>query len=185
MKRTVPLAALLCLLLTACGGDPYALLREQLAEAKTEGRVVTENGDVTAGAEVWADFYETAWAGESAEVRLADWQDATDSSPARLYLHTLTFDGETYTISAEYGDGNGGEPWQNSYTELLRFSYVPWGASGEKYESCTGYWLTNDLDLTWEDISRSETASLESLMVDAYCVYTERVPKDGVSEAQN
>ncbi len=174
MRRAVCLAVLLLLALTACGGeDP---LREQLEEARAGGRVVTENGDVTAGAEVWTAFCQAAWAGEAAEVRLADWYDATERSLARLYCHTLVFDGETYTISAEYGSGNGGEPWQSSYTELLSFSHEPSGARAEIYESCTDYWLTNDPELTIEDIRYLETSSLG--MVDAYCVYTERVPKD-------
>ena len=176
MKRMMLLAALLlCLALTACGGgDPYAPLREQLETAKTEGCVVTENGGVTAGQEAWQTFCETAWAGEDAEIRLADWQDATDSSPARLYFQTLAFDGETYTLTDEYGEGDDGEPWQESYTELLRFSYTD-----EKDNSCTAYFLTNDPDVTREDISRMETASLESQTVDVRGVYTECAPKDG------
>lgn len=185
MRRMALLAVLLCLTLTACGGDPYAPLREQMETAKAEGCVVTENGDVTAGAEVWTAFYEAAQAGEAAEVRLADWYDTADSSPACLYFHTLAFDGETYTISAEYGDGNGGELWQDSYTELLRFSYVPWGAAGEEYESCTGYWLANDPDVTLADISRAETISLDSVMENVRCVYTECIPKTGGTESQN
>ncbi|MDO4316279.1 MAG: hypothetical protein Q4C45_10915 [Oscillospiraceae bacterium] len=185
MRRAALLAAaLVCLTLTACGSGPYALLREQMETAKAEGRVVTENGDVTAGAEVWTAFCEAAQAGETAEVRLADWYDATDSSPARLYFYTLDFDGEVYTLAAEYGNGNGGDPWQDSYTELLSFSYVPSGAAAEEYESCTGYWLANDPELTLEDIRRSETASLESQMVDAHCVYTQRVPKGSGTETK-
>lgn len=175
MRRMMLLAAvLLCLALTACGGDPYAPLREQLETAKAEGCVVTENGDVTAGQEAWQTFCETAWAGDDAEVRLADWYDATDSSPARLYFQTLAFDGETYTLTAEYGESDDGEPWQESYTELLRFSYTDW-----RDNSCTAYFLTNDPDVTREDISRMETSSLESQTVDVRGVYTECVPKDG------
>lgn len=156
MRRAALLAAaLVCLTLTACGSGPYALLREQMETAKAEGRVVTENGDVTAGAEVWTAFCEAAQAGETAEVRLADWYDATDSSPARLYFYTLDFDGEVYTLAAEYGNGNGGDPRQDSYTEL-----------------------------TLKDIRRSETASLESQMVDAHCVYTQRVPKGSGTETK-
>lgn len=72
MRRMMLLAAALCLALTACGGDPYAPLREQLETAKAEDCVVTENGGVTAGQEAWQTFCETAWAGDGAEVRLAD-----------------------------------------------------------------------------------------------------------------
>lgn len=177
--RTPALALPLCLALAACGGDPYAPLRKQLETARAEGCVVTENGDVTAGQEAWRTFCETAWAGDDAEVRLADWYDAADSSPACLYFQTLAFDGEGYTITHEYGKGDGGEPWQESYTELLRFSYTDWRDDG-----CTAYFLTNDPELTLADISRSETASLESAQADAHCVYTERVPKTGGTEIE-
>lgn len=176
MKRTMLLAAavLLCLALTACG-EQAPTLQEQLETAKAEGCVVTENGGVTAGQEAWQTFCETAWAGDDAEVRLADWHDGTARSTEQLAFYDLAFDGEAYTVSGNYGAGN---PDLRTYTysELLCFPDQP--AERPDAVSFTAYYLADDPELTYEDIRRSETASLEADRVDAYCVYMEYVWRD-------
>lgn len=175
MRRLILLAAVLCLALTACG-ERAPTLREQLETARAEGCVVTENGGVTSGQEAWQAFCEAAWAGDAAEVRLANWHDGTARSTERLAFYDLAFDGETYTVSGDYGAGN---PDLRTYTysELLCFSGRP--AEQPDAVSFTACYLADDPELTYEDICFSEAASLEEDRVDAYCVYMEYVWKDG------
>ena len=86
-------------------------LREySLAQAKADGCVVMEDGDVTHGQEIWQNFIAATARGEEATVRYAHYY--TVGAPARydpdyyeeikdqypmMFVHTLTFDGESYT----------------------------------------------------------------------------------------
>ena len=78
-KFTVIVLMLVCLLCAGCGVKektltPLEALPEDysLEQAKADGCVVHEDGDVSAGQEAWEEFVSDAAAGKSAGVRLYD-----------------------------------------------------------------------------------------------------------------
>lgn len=159
------------LLIAACLGDVW--FRRQgkartLAEQEArEGSVVIENSHVLSGADIWAEFYQAAQAGEPAKVRLV--KSYTGVGEDSTYITDLAFDGETYAIAGS----------QDTYRYLLCFPDVA-SPSGARTSSATYYILSNDDTVTPEKIERYETSSFafEETPPDAYKVYTEYVWKD-------
>ena len=129
MKKNIilVLSVLLMFVITSCNQSDSQILLEQLPDnltpleqlpdnysleqAKKDGCVTHENGDVTQGKEIFEAFYNTAKSGKTAEVRLAFYYTLDD--PSRydpeyyesikddypcLFIQDLSFDGEQYTI---------------------------------------------------------------------------------------
>ena len=117
MKRSV-LFLLLLLSLTACGAEtpmPLEDLPEDygLEQARADGVVLHEDGDIASGQEAWDAFTEAAAAGKAASVRLGFYYTLDD--PSRydpeyyasvkddyplLFIQDLSFDGSSYTLSS-------------------------------------------------------------------------------------
>lgn len=158
------------LLVVVCLGEIWGRQRERtqtLAEQEArEGSVVIENLHVLSGADVWADFYQAAQAGEPAQVRLV--KSYVGVGEDSTYITDLAFDGETYAIA--------GSP--HTYRYLLCFPDVA-ARSGANFSSATYYILANDDTVTPEEIERYETSSFEEEPLDAYKVYTEYGWKNG------
>nr|WP_326183872.1 hypothetical protein [uncultured Oscillibacter sp.] len=157
------------LLIVACLGDIWFRWQEKartLAEQEArEGSVVIENLHVLSGADVWADFYQAAQAGEPAQVRLVKSYVGVGEDSACIM--DLAFDGETYAVAGS----------QHTYRYLLCFPDVA-ARSGARFSSATYYILANDDTVTLEEIERYELSSFEEEPPDVYKVYTEYVWKD-------
>lgn len=157
------------LTVVVCLGNIWDLQREKartLAEQEArEGSVVIENLHVLSGADIWADFYNAAQAGEPAQVRLV--KSHVGVGEDSTYITDLAFDGETYAIAGS----------QHTYRYLLCFPDVA-APSGARFSSATYYILANDNTVTLEEIARYELSSFEEEPLDVCGVYTEYVWKD-------
>ena len=168
MKKhiTLVLSVLLMFVLTSCNQSDRPIPLEQLPDdysleqAKKDGCVIHENGDVTQGKEIFEAFFNTTKSGKTDEVRLAFYYTLDDPSGydpeyyesvkddyPLLYIQDLSFDGEQYTIR-----------WYEDGEEIIEnFSYImkyegPAESPNALYKSYTRYVLTNDDKVTWQDL---------------------------------
>ena len=136
MKKVAAIAlTFACLLCAGCGAmeksmTPLAELPSDysLEQAKADGCVVHEDGDVSAGQEVWEEFVSAAAAGKSAAVRLYDYYTLDPESCAPEYyeaekynyplvfVNDLSFDGEKYTLRVL----EDGREYVREYEHMLR-----------------------------------------------------------------
>lgn len=131
-----------------------------LEQAKADGCVTHENGDVTQGREVFESFYNTAKSGKADAVRLAfyytlddpsrydsDYYESIKDDYPVLFVQDLTFDGKEYTIRW-YEDG---EEIVKTYSFLMK--YEGQAESPEAlYTSYVRYVLTDDDTVTWQEL---------------------------------
>lgn len=185
---------LLCVhLLAACGGAgtdkaervPLEELPKDytLEQAKEDGCVVYEDGDITSGQAAWDAFAETVSTGTAASVRLGVYYTLGD--PSRydpeyyesikddypvLYIEDLTYDGTAYTIR---WFEKGGEIVK-TYRHLMRYEGEP-ESPHANYDSYVRYVLTNDDSVTWEDIVWGMVSSRFGDYIDYHQVYVDLI----------
>ena len=85
-----------------------------------------------------------------------------------LYVHTLSYDGEYYTITWE----ENGEVITRQYRYLMRYTGAP-VREGAGYSMYIRYVLTNDNTVTWDDIFHGMISSQFGAYIDHYTVYTD------------
>ena len=163
-----------------------------LEQAKADGCVVLEDGQITSGKERFLRFAEDCADRRNASVRIAmhytlgdpsrydpDYYEELKDSYPRLYLHDLTYDGTAYTWRW-YEDG---ELVERRYSNLLRMEDPPDGP-GAAWDHAIRYVLVNDPNVTWEDIWRGMISSQSGAYIDHAVVYQEYVyADDALSEA--
>lgn len=186
---TIIFLALFLSAITGCGQSDNPMPLEKVPEdysleqAKKEGCIVHEDGDITQGKERFEEFYNTTKAGKSDEVRLADYYSPDDPSGydpesyesvkagyPRLYIQDLSFDGEQYTIRW-YSDG---EEIARNYSCLMKYE-----GSAESpdagYKSYTRYVLTNDDEVTWQELVWGMVSSQLGDYIDHMSVCTDYI----------
>lgn len=195
----VVLLAIIASLIVAVGflTDPKAeeiprgvdLGEYSLTQAKADGCVVMEDGDVTHGQQIWQNFVSATKQGEEATVRYAHYHTVGDPSRydsdyyeeikdqyPMMFVHTLTFDGQYYTDTWE----ENGEEVTRTYRYLRHFEGSPQSSTAQ-YERYDRYVLTNDADATWEEMFYSlvdnDIGGIEFLEVYTDYIYGEEDPK--------
>lgn len=138
-----------------------------LEQAKKDGCITHEDGDITQGKERFEEFYDTTKSGKADKVRIADYYSPDDPSGydpesyealkagyPRLYVQDLSFDGEQYTIRW-YEDG---EEIVRNYSCLMKYE-GPAESPDAVYKSYTRYVLTNDDEVTWDELVQGMVSS--------------------------
>lgn len=199
-KRMLILPILLVLTLGGCGKPSSGMMPSKdmtpleelpdtynLEQAKSDGCVVEEDGDITQGAEEMEAFWKNTKAGQKGTLRLVSYYTLGDASQydpdyyesikddyPLLFVTDLSFDGSEYTIR-HFEDG---DEFTKSYSYLMKYegkAEHPFST----YKSYIRYVLTNDDDLTWEDLWNGMISSQLEAYIDHYVVCTdlETVPK--------
>lgn len=166
MEKTLILA-LLALSLTAGGQEvevplPLEAIPDDysLEEAKLDGCVVHENGDISHGAASFQKFAQQAARGEACAVRLVDYYtlddpfqyseeplaEIIDQFPM-MFVEDLSFDGKTYTLRRY----DGGQEVVKQFPYMKKFE-GPAEQPHMWYGSYIRYVLTNDNSVTWEQL---------------------------------
>ena len=134
--------------------DPDALQR-----AKDHGNVVTEDGDVTYGQQVWYDFLQSVREGKQAVVRISHYYTLDPESCSEqyykvyqedypvIYDQELSYDGNQYMLYWKEGE----KEYVKNYRYLMNYNIDP-PEKMESYDSLIRYVLTNDNTVTWEDL---------------------------------
>lgn len=179
MRKSIfkPSLAVLLLVFSLCAAgcekqDDVPTLKDipknySLEQAKADGCVVHENGDVTSGKEIFEIFYKTVSSGKKAKVRLAfyctlddpshydpDYYESIKDDYPALYIQDLSFDGEKYTL-CRYEDGN---EIVESYDYIMKYNESAMSPYAV-YDSLEEYVLTNDNTVTYQDIMKSMLSS--------------------------
>lgn len=146
-------------------------------DAKRDGYVVHEEGNITYGNEVWELFLAKVNKKETATVRIANIYTAHLSSnkePQQVfYVDELSYDGREYTISS-IGDS---DRTSKNYKYLMKYIEEPESQSA-RHDSCIMYVLTNDNKVTWDDIWQGMISSQSDAGIDHWTVYTDYVYED-------
>ncbi len=169
-----------------------------LEQAKKDGCVVMENGDVTCGQETWEEFYKTTQKGKAASVRCVSYyslrepehydaeyyEEIKDTYP-RMYVFDVTYDGVTYrTYHFEEGKENVYE-----YPYLMRYEWTP-DSPNATFDYMIRYVATDDNQVTWDDIYRGMLSSYSHTYVPRHetvytdCIYTDTTPTVAPSSEQ-
>ena len=140
---------------TVCSAD------DGLAMAKGADAVVIEGMCLTAGGEVWDAFYEKVSRGSPASVLCARYYtldrervseelyEQEKNDDPKLFFYRLDYDGTAYTVKIRQSTEREPET-EDAYRCLLHFTgSTPPTALWRKYDY---YVLTDDPDVTWEDI---------------------------------
>ena len=153
-----------------------------LDQAKLDGCVVMEDGDVTCGQQVWDEFYALSASGYPAAVRYVHYfgeldpsrvsselyEETKDDYPM-MFVHDLVFDGTEYTVrwfeeKKEY---------TSVFPNLLKLEGEP--PSQANYDYYVRYVLCERDDVTWEDIEHGLYSADIRDQIWHLLVYTDRI----------
>lgn len=191
MKKHIALilSVLLIFVITGCKQSNSLIPLEELPDnysleqAKKDGCVTHENGDITQGKEIFEAFFNTTKSGKTDEVRLAFYYTPDDPSGYApeyyesvkndypcLYIQDLSFDGQQYTIH-----------WYEDGKEIIRnYSYImKYEGQAESptasYKSYIRYVLTNDDKVTWQKLMHGMFSSKMEDYIDHISVCTDLI----------
>ena len=149
-----------------------------LEDARIDGCVCFDNGDITEGQNIWDDFVDATNTQEEATVRLAfyysldeeqcdpEYYESVKDEYPMLYIQELTYKDDSYTIRWF----EEGEEIKKTYKYLMKYEGEPESETA-LYESYMRYVLTNDNTVTWEQIWRGLASSKLDDAIDHQVVY--------------
>lgn len=151
---------------------------EMLQKAIEEDFVVMYEFQYVNGEEKWQEFFETTKNGTPATIHLAkyytmdevgvskEYYEANKDEYPKIFLLTLCFDGEKYTITDRPGTMEDAE-MVRTYPYLVKLEGKPRSATAifDRYEY---YVLVHDETLTWSEIERRSFSSKLEDSID-YC----------------
>lgn len=156
-----------------------------LEQARSDGIVIMEDGDVKSGQQAWLDFVKKTQSGEKASVLVGhyytlneetshpDYYEAHKEDYPILYLIDLRYDGELFSVSWEENGGT----ITREYRYLMHYTGDAPTATAT-YKSHERYVLTNDNTVTWEDLMHGMASSQFGDYIDHYSAYTDLTHKD-------
>lgn len=149
-----------------------------LEDARIDGCVCFDNGDITEGQKIWDEFVNATNTQKDATVRLAFYysldeeqcdpeyyESVKDEYPV-LYIQELTYKDNSYTIRW-FEDG---EEIKKTYKYMMKYEGEPESETA-LYESYLRYVLTNDNTVTWEQIWKGLISSQLGDGIDHKVVY--------------
>ena len=163
-----------------------------LQQAKLDGCVVMEDGDITSGEDIWQTFIAATKKRQPASVRYVNYSTIGPSSKyssdlyesiknnyPRMFVHDLTYDGWRYTDRYYYYT----QEYVQTYRYLMHFT----GKAESRYatyQSYDRYVLTDRNDVTWADIITSILSSSSWRHIDHLSVYVDLIYKDAPSDLE-
>ena len=149
-----------------------------LEDARIDGCVCFDNGDITEGQKIWDEFVNTTNKQENATVRLAfyysldeeqcdpEYYESVKEEYPVLYIQEVTYKDNSYTIRWF----EEGKEIKKTYKYLMKYEGEPESETA-LYESYLRYVLTNDNTVTWEQIWRGMISSQLGDGIDHKVVY--------------
>ncbi len=136
-----------------------------LEQAKKDNCVVYENLSITSGQKVWDQFCEVVDSGGTGTVRLGFYYEKEDADSV-LYIKDLTYDGTNYTMR-----------WFEDGKEIIRtYKYMNRSEGkapriNSSYDEYSVHFITNESEVTWEDIQAGMLSSQAGAYIDHCVVY--------------
>ena len=187
---------LLILFLSGCGKAPtpdeWKDLKEaaenySLEDAKRDGYVVIEDGDVTFGEDIWQNFFNLSAKKTPCKIRVVHYYTLDDPShydPAyyesikddypEMYILELVFNGEAFIVR-HYEEE---KLYESEYKYLMKYE----GEAETRdaiYTSYVRYVLVNDDKVTWNDILHGMISAQAGDYIPHRTIYTDLVYKEG------
>lgn len=167
---------------------PVSMSADEMKEQAIErGFVVFDGFELISGGEVWQEFYERTRSGEPAVVYLAKYytldkervseelyEKEKDEYP-KLFLLSLIYDGENYTITSRPGYEEEPESIE-TYPYLVKFSGEPSSAHAV-FDTYVYYVLVHDPKVTWKELEHGMFSSQFGDYIDHHLVYGEHIKK--------
>jgi len=158
-----------------------------LEDAKREGYVVIEDGNVICGEDTWQSFVALSGKKTPCRIRVVHYYNIGDPShydPAyyesikdeypKMYIYELSYDGDMFHVS-HYEEE---KLYQSEYKYLMRYE----GEAETKdatYTSYVRYVLVNDDKVTWDDIFHGMLSSRLGDYIPHKQIYKDLVYKEG------
>ena len=161
---------------------------EMLQKAIDEDFVVLYEFEYLNGEDKWQEFYETTRSGTPAAIYLAkyytldevgvseEYYEANKEEYPKIFLLSLSFDGEKYIIADRPGTMEGVE-MVRSYPYLLKLEGKPRSATAlfDRYEY---YVLVHDESLTWSKIEHGMFSSQLGDQIDHYSAVQKHIMEE-------
>lgn len=188
-------AMLLVLFLSSCGKAPtpdeWKDLKDvadnySLEDAKREGYVVIEDGDVSCGEDTWQNFADLSAEKTPCKIRVVHYYTIGDPSHydstyyesikddyPKMYILELVHNGETFCVS-HYEEE---KLYQSEYKHMMRYE----GKAETReatYTSYVRYVLVDDDKVTWNDITHGMFSSQLGDFIPHNVVYTDLIYKE-------
>ncbi len=152
-----------------------------LEDAKDDGYVIIENGDVSYGQQLWSEFYEEVEEKNPTKIRVVDYYTLLDKSHygaeyyesikddyPMLFVKEISYDGNKFT-EIHYEDE---KKYEYEYKYLIRDEGEAESVSAT-YSSYIRYILVDDNTVTWKDIWKGLISSQMGAGVRHSVVYTD------------
>ena len=193
MKKFNVALLLAALILTGCADknkNLFVPLEELPAgytveNARADGCVIMENGDVTSGQYFWDSFVEQTKRDKDAYVRYCHYytlKDPSRYSPEhyeeikdeypKMYVHDLTYNADTDTYTVRWFEDE--NEIKKEYKYLMKYEDEPESPTAT-YTSCTRYVLTDDNTVSWDDITYGMYSSQFGDYIDHLTVYNDYI----------
>ena len=136
-------------------------------QAMIDGCVIMKDGDAQSGQNLFYDFSETAFVGKPASIRIADF-----SSEERFAIQVsdILYDGESFTWRA-IADG---QLREQHYKYLYHFNGEPKEITAT-YDNFNAYVLTNEKNLSWDQLWNSLYSSQGVAAMDFKLVFMDYI----------
>lgn len=154
-----------------------------LEQAKQDGCITRENGQITQGRKRFDKFYRQVTEGKPDAVRLANYYTLGDPSsyapeyyatikdaPPLLFIQDLSFDGEKFTL--QYRED--GELKSRQYLYLMKYE-EPAESPRASYQASVRYVLVNDGTLTWPQLWHAQYSSWLEDRIDHAVIHTDYI----------
>ncbi|HOM02054.1 MAG TPA: hypothetical protein PLH43_04415 [Acetivibrio sp.] len=165
----------------------YAADTFTLEDAKREGYVVMEDGDVTCGQEAWQNFVDLSSKKIPCKIRVVHYYtlgDPSDYDPEyyesikddypMMFILEVDYNGETFRV----GNYEGEKLYTSEFKYLMKYegeSETPTST----FTSYVRYVLVNDDKVTWNDIMHGVTSSKLEDYIPFREIYADLVYKEG------
>lgn len=157
-----------------------------LEDAKREGYVVIEDGDVTFGQEAWQNFVDLSSKKIPCKIRVVHYYPIGDSSNydpeyyesikddyPKMYILELVYNGEIFRVSHYEGEGL----YESEFKYLVKYEGKA-ETPDATYTSFVRYVLVNDDKVTWDDIMHGVFSSRLGDYISYRVIYTDLVYKE-------
>ena len=136
-------------------------------QAMIDGCVIMKDGDAQSGENLFYDFSETVMVGKPAQIRIAYF-----SSDERFAIQVadVIYDGESFTWRAF----EAGQLYERHYKYLYHFNGEPKEITAT-YDNFNAYVLTDEENVTWDELWNSLTSSQAGVAIDFTLVFMDYI----------
>ena len=136
-------------------------------QAMIDGCVIMKDGDAQSGQNLFYDFSETVMVGKPAQIRIAYF---SSNEGFALQVSDILYDGEDFTLQSI----EDGQLYERHYKYLYHFNGEPKEITAT-YDNFNAYVLTNEENVTWDELWDSLASSQAGVAIDFTLVFMDYI----------